>query len=47
MISGTAGEAKPSGEADGLTTVSLTVTCGGQKVLGMPRAVLREAGLGA
>jgi len=42
-----AGEAKPSGEADGLTTVSLTVTCGGQKVLGMPRAVLREAGLGA
>jgi acyl dehydratase len=42
-----AGEAKPSGEADGLTTVSLTVTCGGQKVLGMPRAVLREAGLRA
>ena len=33
-----AGEAK---DADGLTTVSLTVTCGGQKVLGMPRAVLR------
>jgi acyl dehydratase len=28
-------------EADGLTTVSLTVTCGGQKVLGMPRAVVR------
>jgi acyl dehydratase len=34
-----AGEAKP-GE-DGLTTVSLTVTCGGQKVLGMPKAVVR------
>ena len=33
-----AGEAT---EADGLTTVALTVTCGGQKVLGMPRAVLR------
>jgi acyl dehydratase len=33
-----AGEAK---EADGLTTVSLTVTCDGRKVLGMPRAVLR------
>jgi acyl dehydratase len=28
-------------EADGLTTVSLTVTCGGQKVLGMPKAVVR------
>ena len=27
-------------QADGLTTVSLTVTCGGQKVLGMPKAVL-------
>ncbi|WP_028643342.1 MaoC/PaaZ C-terminal domain-containing protein [Nocardioides sp. URHA0020] len=26
---------------DGLTTVALTVTCGGQKVLGMPKAVLR------
>ena len=26
---------------DGLTTVSLTVTCGGQKVLGMPKAVVR------
>lgn len=37
-----AGEAKPSD--DGLTTVALTVTCAGQKVLGMPRAVLREAG---
>ena len=34
-----AGEAKP-GE-DGLTTVALTVTCGGQKVLGMPKAVVR------
>jgi acyl dehydratase len=27
--------------ADGLTTIALKVTCGGQKVLGMPRAVLR------
>jgi acyl dehydratase len=27
--------------ADGLTTISLEVTCGGQKVLGMPRAVVR------
>ena len=26
---------------DGLTTVTLTVTSGGQKVLGMPRAVVR------
>ena len=34
-----AGEAKP-GE-DGLTTVALTVTSGGQKVLGMPKAVVR------
>ena len=33
-----AGEAT---EADGLTTVALTVTCQGQKVLGMPRAVVR------
>ena len=33
-----AGEAT---EADGLTTVRLTVTCGGQKVLGMPKAVVR------
>ena len=33
-----AGEAS---EADGLTTVKLTVTCGGQKVLGMPKAVVR------
>ncbi len=30
-----------SGEADGLTSVTLTVTCGGEKVLGMPRAVVR------
>lgn len=35
-----AGEAKAPSE-DGLTTVALTVTCGGQKVLGMPKAVLR------
>lgn len=28
-------------ETDGLTTVKLSVTCGGQKVLGMPQAVLR------
>jgi acyl dehydratase len=34
-----AGEAKPGD--DGLTTVALTVTCDGQKVLGMPRAVVR------
>jgi acyl dehydratase len=34
-----AGEVK-EGE-DGLMTVSLTVTCGGQKVLGMPKAVVR------
>ena len=34
-----AGEAK--GPEDGLTTVVLTVTSGGQKVLGMPRAVVR------
>jgi acyl dehydratase len=34
-----AGETK--GTEDGLTTVALTVTCGGQKVLGMPKAVLR------
>jgi len=27
--------------ADGLTTVKLTVTCQGQKVLGMPKAVVR------
>ena len=34
-----AGEVK--GAEDGLTTVALTVTCGGQKVLGMPKAVVR------
>ena len=34
-----AGEAK-AGD-DGLTTVALTVTCDGQKVLGMPKAVVR------
>ena len=34
-----AGEAKDP--VDGLTTVALTVTCGGQKVLGMPKAVVR------
>ena len=36
-----AGEVK--GTEDGLTTVALTVTCDGQKVLGMPKAVVREA----
>ncbi|HYF73107.1 MAG TPA: MaoC/PaaZ C-terminal domain-containing protein [Nocardioides sp.] len=40
-----AGEAKEP--EDGLTTVALTVTCQGQKVLGMPRAVLRQAAPGA
>jgi len=34
-----AGEAKEP--QDGLTTVVLTVTSGGQKVLGMPKAVVR------
>ena len=34
-----AGEEKST--EDGLTTVALTVTCAGQKVLGMPKAVLR------
>jgi acyl dehydratase len=34
-----AGEVKDGG--DGLLTVSLTVTCDGQKVLGMPKAVVR------
>ena len=34
-----AGEAKEP--EDGLTTVVLTVTSGGQKVLGMPKAVVR------
>ena len=36
-----AGEAR-EGE-DGTTTVALTVTCGGQKVLGMPKAVVKHA----
>jgi acyl dehydratase len=36
-----AGEAKEP--QDGLTTVALTVTCGGQKVLGMPKAVIRAS----
>jgi acyl dehydratase len=35
-----AGEAKET-DQDGLTTVVLTVTCDGQKVLGMPKAVIR------
>lgn len=34
-----AGEVK--GTDDGLTAVALTVTCDGQKVLGMPKAVVR------
>ena len=34
-----AGEVK--GTDDGLTTVALTVTCDGKKVLGMPKAVVR------
>ena len=29
--------------ADGLVTLALEVTCGDQKVLGMPKAVVREA----
>jgi acyl dehydratase len=33
--------------ADGLVTLALEVTCGGQKVLGMPKAVVREATVGA
>ena len=37
-----AGEAKPGD--DGLTTVALSVTSGGQKVLGMPKAVVRAEG---
>lgn len=32
---------------DGLVTLALEVTCGGQKVLGMPKAVVREATVGA
>jgi len=38
-----AGEAGEPDDA-GLTTVKLTVTCGGQKVLGMPKAVVRARG---
>ncbi|MGB0099713.1 MAG: MaoC/PaaZ C-terminal domain-containing protein, partial [Nocardioides sp.] len=38
-----AGEVKSV--ADGLVTVALTVTCEGKKVLGMPKAVVREASL--
>ncbi len=34
-----AGEVKSTD--DGLTTIALTVTCDGQKVLGMPKAVVR------
>lgn len=33
--------------AEGLVTLALEVTCGGQKVLGMPRAVVREAAVSA
>ena len=33
--------------ADGLVTLALEVTCGGQKVLGMPKAVVREAAVSA
>jgi acyl dehydratase len=40
-----AGEVKATD--DELTTVVLTVTCDGQKVLGMPRAVLRDAAVRA
>ena len=36
VVDGQAGE-----PVEGLTTVSLTVTCDGQKVLGMPKAVVR------
>jgi len=37
-VAGDAGEPD-----DGLVTVKLTVTCDGQKVLGMPKAVVRRA----
>ncbi len=30
-----------SGAGDGVSTLALTVTCGGQKVLAMPKAVVR------
>ena len=33
--------------ADGLVTLALEVTCEGQKVLGMPRAVVRETAVRA
>ena len=39
VVAGTASE-----EADGSTVVKLTVTSGGEKVLGMPKAVVRPAG---
>ena len=32
---------EPKEPVDGMTTIALTVTCGGQKVLGMPKAVVR------
>ena len=32
---------EPKAGDDGTTTVALTVTCAGQKVLGMPKAVVR------
>jgi acyl dehydratase len=38
-----AGEEKTGTGEDGLTTVALTVTHEGRKVLGMPKAVLRRA----
>jgi acyl dehydratase len=41
VVAGTA-----SADGDGLTTVKLTVTSGGEKVLGMPKAVVRPAGQG-
>jgi acyl dehydratase len=36
-----AGEVKPGDEDGDATTIALTVTCQGQKVLGMPKVVLR------
>jgi acyl dehydratase len=39
VVAGTA-----SDDADGLTTVKLTVTSAGDKVLGMPKAVVRTGG---
>lgn len=32
---------RATGEAHGLTTIALTVTCGDEKVLGAPKAVVR------